>query len=266
MSRNPYPRRAIRVGGVVVQWAVSLGLLYLLWRWVLTPKLNSAFFAGPDRTWAAFKTDLGDGVLRDMITVTLKEVLVGFGLGTVIGIVLALVIGLSPALVGKLLEPINTGIYAMPKFVLAPILFVWIGNGFMSRTYLVLLATVPVVTLYMVSGIRTVDPATTRAMRMMGANRRQIAWKLLLPHTSSYLFTSIAFVIPHALTVAIGAEIIFGASDGLGGGLFSRSELFNSAGVLSTLLTATVISAVLLGLSGLVTKRLPGLSRRGPIQ
>jgi sulfonate transport system permease protein len=257
--------RAKRVGLTALQWVVCAGMIYVVWTFVLQPGFSTAFFVGIGPTWSKLVDFFHDGTLGSMLAVTLKEALIGFAIGTGIGVVLALLIGLTPALVGRVFEPFIAGFYAMPKFVLAPILFIWIGSGFLPRMYLVMLAVFPVVTIYLISGIRTVDPNTVLAMRRYGASRLQIGTKLLLPHTMGYFITAMSFVLPHALTFAIGAEILFGSSDGIGGVLFSQSQFFNSAGVLAALVVGTALSAVFIWLARQVGARLLGVDARRAI-
>jgi NitT/TauT family transport system permease protein len=247
-----------KAGLGALQWAVSGAILYVVWTRLLEPHFSEAFFAGPHATWDRLVEFQRDGTLTHMVSVTMKEALAGFVIGTGLGVVLALVIGLTPDLVGKVFEPVVAGLYAVPKFVFVPVLFVWMGSGFLPRMYLVTVAVFPVVTIYLVSGIRTVDAETMQALRLFGASRAQLGRKLLLPHAMSYLVTALVFVLPHAFTFAIGTEILFGGSDGIGGVMFGQSQSFNSAGVLAALAVGTALSAVFVWLARSLTPRLLG--------
>ncbi|HLI14728.1 MAG TPA: ABC transporter permease subunit [Acidimicrobiales bacterium] len=254
---NPL-RLARRAGASVLQWACSLGLGYALWRFVLAPHLSPVFFTGPNQVFSQLRSFAETGALWSMVRVTLSEALLGFALGATIGVLLAVAIGVLPSLFAKVVEPVVSGVYAMPKFVLAPILFVWVGTGLLPRAYLVLAAVLPVVTIYTVGGIRTVDTDQVKMLLLLGANRRQVARTLIVPHMFRYLMTSIAVVIPHALTVAVGAEILFGADNGIGGTLYTAGEFFRPAAVLGALLVGTIISAVLMAASRAVESHFLG--------
>jgi NitT/TauT family transport system permease protein len=258
-------KKARALALIVLQWAIALALIYLFWTKVLVADVSSAFVAGPSATWSQLVTFFHDGTLWSMMGTTLEETLVGFGIGAVIGVILALLIGLSPDSVGKIFEPFIAGFYAMPKFVLVPVLFVWIGSGFLPRMYLVMLAVFPVIAIYMISGIRTVDPGTLRSFQLYGASRTQIARKLLLPHAGGYFVTALTFALPHALTFAIGAEILFGSSNGIGGVLFTEGSDFSSAGVIAALIVGTVLSAIFIWLARQVGQRLIGVDQRQAI-
>lgn len=90
----------------------------------------------------------------------------------------------------------------------------------------------------------------------LGATRRQLATKLLLPHTMGYIATGEVYVLPHGMFVAVGAEVLFGSSGGLGGTIYAQTQLFNAKGAFAALLLATVVSALLSWIVGSVGARL----------
>ncbi len=85
---------------------------------------------------------------------------------------------------------------------------------------------------------------------MDGVSSMQIGINLMVPNAASYLVTAIVYVIPHALTMAIGAEILFATTDGLGGVMYQQSQVFDAAGSYATLTVATVVAVVLIVLAG----------------
>jgi NitT/TauT family transport system permease protein len=257
-------RLAVKTASVVAQWAFTLALIYAVWQWLLAPNLSTVLFASPAKVWDQLHSYASDGSLWSMIWTTLAEALAGFAIGAVAGIVAALFIGTVPPRYGKIFEPIIGGLYAMPKFVLAPLLFIWLGTSFAPRVVLVTLSVFPLVAIYSLTGIRTVDPDKVQMMQLAGASKWQIARKLMLPHTAGYLVLSLVLAGPHALTVAIAAEILFGASNGIGGFLYTSSESFQASGVLATLIVGTVVAMLLFGITRLLERRL--LSARGQLQ
>jgi ABC-type nitrate/sulfonate/bicarbonate transport system permease component len=95
-------------------------------------------------------------------------------------------------------------------------------------------------------------------MRMFGAGRTQVARKLLIPHTSTHVITGLTLALPHAVFLAIGTEILFGDTNGIGGVLNTEAQLFNPAAVFGAVAIATVLSALLLALLQLFSRRLLG--------
>jgi NitT/TauT family transport system permease protein len=235
-----------QAGARLVQWAVCGAIVYAVWRWLLAPHLSPVFFSAPAPVWDELWAWGSNGTMWSITKATLIESGVGFGIGAALGIAVALAIALLPSVVGQLVEPFVTALYAMPKFVLIPVLFVWMGAGLTPRVVIVAAAVFPIMTIYTVTGVRTVDPARVQALTLFGASRRQIAAKLLLPHSLGYVITGVTFAAPHAVFLAIGAEILFGTPDGIGGLLNTQAELFNSVDVLAALVVATALSIVLM--------------------
>ncbi len=260
---NQAVRRIGRFGASIVQWAFSFFVGWLIWRFLISPHLSEVVVTSFQRIGDALKTTAKNGSLWKTVKTTLGEALAGFAAGTAIGLLLALVIALTPRLIGKVLEPIIVVLYAAPKYVLVPLLFIRFGSGFEPRFYLVTLAVFPVVSMYVLTGLRTVDPDTVAVMRLFGMGRRQIAQKVMVPHAGSYLVTAVVYVIPHALSMAIGAEILFGTTQGLGGQMFADSQQFNSAGIYSTLAVATALAVLLVGLTRVFERRYSPMARSG---
>jgi NitT/TauT family transport system permease protein len=243
---------ARRAASVAAQWAFSAAVVYAAWEWVLVPHLSRVFLAPPSAVWDQLRNWASDGTMWNLSYTTFSEAFTGFVIGSAAGVLFALAIGLSPYVLGKVLEPLVVATYAMPKFVLVPILYVWLGSDFLPRVLLVTVAVFPLVAIYTLTGIRTVDPDRAAMMRLMGAGRAQLASKLLIPHTLRYVVTGLTFSFPHAVTMAIGAEILFGTTSGLGGTLYTEAQQFNAAAVISALIIATVLAAILTGICRLI--------------
>ncbi len=249
-ARSTTAAAAWRALGKIVQWVFSLAVGYVVWEYLITPHFSAVVVADIGSIWDSLKGSAQDGSLWTELRVTVYETLAGFAVGAIVGIILALATALLPRLISKVIEPIVVIIYAAPKFVLVPIMFVQFGSGFFPRFLLVTIAVFPVVSIYLLTGLRTVDPDTTAVLRMYGASRRQIGIKLMVPHATSYLVTAIVYVIPHALAMAIGAEILFATTDGLGGVMYQQAQVFDAAGIYATLAVATAVAVILIVLAG----------------
>jgi NitT/TauT family transport system permease protein len=239
-----------------VRWALAVGLIYVIWRYVLFNHLSTVFFASPEAVFRKIGDWWDSGKLLPILKTTLTVATSGLGIAICLGLTLGLTIGLAPYLVGKVLEPIVIAIYAMPKLALVPVLFVALGSGFTPRVVLIVLASVPVIAIFTVTGIRTVDPDATKMMQLFGSSRLQIGAKLFLPHAMGYFMTAVVLEAPHAVTMAIGAEILFGTTGGIGGISNVASASFDAAGVLAAVVVGTVLCATAIALSRLAAARL----------
>jgi NitT/TauT family transport system permease protein len=238
-----------------LQWVTAAILLYAAWLLVL-PQVSTVFIVSPDRVAARLQMWVTAGTASTMISQTLLEALAGLIGGFAIGVVLALGVGFGPRIVGDVIEPLIVAVYAMPKFVLIPLMFIWWGNGFGSIVGFVVLGVCAIAFISTLTGLRTVDPDLVRAFQLLGASRAQIASKLLLRHAVGHIGTGATFGTSFAILSTIGAEMLFGSSGGLGGTLDIAAELFDASSVLAALLLATGLGAILVGLVETATRRL----------
>jgi len=236
-------KRTKQIVSAILQWVVAIILMLIIWN-LVAPHVSKLFIVKPGPVWDQIKLWYDTNFLWNIIGTTASEAAAGYGIGAAIGIVLALLVGLLPSIFGKVVEPVVVAIYAAPKFVLIPLFFVWLGAGFYPRVLLISLSVFALLFVNTVTGIRTVDPDRVRVFQLLGADRQQIARKMLLPHTMGYIATGLTTAAPFAVTIAVGSEILFGATGGLGGTMYTQSELFNAKQVLAALAVATALSAV----------------------
>jgi len=251
-----------RIGSPILQWIVATLLFYSGWKWLLAPHVSRLFIVNPDLVLSQLRIWWDDGSLVSNSAITVKEAMTGYFIGASTGVFLALMVGLLPSIFGKCVEPVVTAIYASPKFVIVPLLFVWLGAGFTPRVVLISLSVFALLFINTVTGIRTVDTDRARMLELLGADRKQMAQKLLLPHTMGYITTGLTTSAPFAITIAVGSEILFGTTNGLGGVMYTESQLFNALQVLASLVIATAISSIAISTSRYLAQKLAGSGGR----
>lgn len=146
--------------------------------------------------------------------ITLNEILWGFVLGTLIGFVTGVILGVwEPA--KRLTYPFVVAFQSIPKIVLAPLFISWFGYGQSSKiATAVAISFFPVLINTMV-GLETVPIDALRLMRSLKASRSQVFWKVSLPSAAPLIFAGIKTALTFALIGAIVGEFV-GASQGLG--------------------------------------------------
>ena len=102
----------------------------------------------------------------------------------------------------------------------------------------------------MVKGLRSPDRMQIDQMRTWNASGAQEFWKLRLPSSMPYLFTSMKIAMAASLVGAIVGELPTGAVAGLGARLLAGSYYGQTIQIWSALLMAAGLAAVLVGLIG----------------
>lgn len=188
------------------------------------------------------------------IAITLWEILAGFALGALIGLVLALALSQLRTL-ERVVKPIIVAFQSMPKIAIAPMFIIWFGFGASSKIALVALVVFFPVLVAGLTGFRSVDQERLEVMRSLGASRWQTFRKLVLPGSLPFVFTGLEISLVHAMTATIVAEFLAGAQ-GLGVLVVQMGQVLNTAGVFAVMVVLGLLGWLLVQLLALVRKRL----------
>ncbi|HTO63804.1 MAG TPA: ABC transporter permease [Bradyrhizobium sp.] len=187
--------------------------------------------------------------------VTLSATLLGFLIGSLFGIALALMIVHSRVLERSLLPWIICS-QMVPVLALAPIFIVMLGalglHGLLPKSIISAYLCFFPVTIGMVKGFTSPDPLQIELMRTWSATPRQVLWKLRWPAAVPYLFASLKVAISISLVGAIVAELPTGAEAGIGARLLAGSYYGQTIQIWSALVVAAVLASGLIAVTALV--------------
>jgi NitT/TauT family transport system permease protein len=202
---------------------------------------------------------------------TLWPTILGFMIGTGLGILLAIGIVHSRAMDLSVM-PWAIASQTIPILAIAPIIVVVVANlpvlntavdqGWISDDTKLLvpkalisayLSFFPVV-VGMVAGLRSPNAMDLDLMRTYSASRAQMLWKLRLPASVPFLFTSLKVSIAAALVGTIVAELPTGARFGLGARLLTGSYYGQTIQIWSALFMAAICAAALVMILGALEK------------
>jgi NitT/TauT family transport system permease protein len=198
------------------------------------------------------------------VAVTAESTLVGFVLGTLLGVVLAAAIVHSRTL-DRALLPWIVASQTVPVLAIAPIVLVILGSlGFSGvapkATIAMYLCFFPV-TVAMVQGLRAPQRIETELLHTYAASRSQAFWMLRLPSALPFLFPSLRVAIAAGLVGAMVAELPTGAQAGLGARLLTGSYYGNTVAIWSALVMSALLglglTAAVAGVERLVLRRRP---------
>jgi len=223
---------------------VLLVVLITLWELATgSAKLNAFLFGSPSAVWEHLvKMALDGSMLRDTF-VTGGETLLGFGLGNLIGTLLGLALWYS-RFVSRVVQPFIVAIGSIPIVALAPLAIIWFGTGLASKVAMSTLSVVVVALVIAYKGALSVDEDQINLMRTLGASKRQIFRKLVVPASLGDIFAGLKLTIGFALIGAIVGEFM-SSSEGLGHAIFKAGSLYIISKVFAALV-ATIALALLL--------------------
>jgi len=189
--------------------------------------------------------------------ITLSATLLGFAIGTGLGILLAIGI-VHSRVMDMSVMPWAIVSQTIPIIALAPMIIVVLYSvglqGIVPKAVIsAYLSFFPVV-VGMAKGLRSPDSIQLDLMRTYNAPASQVFWKLRLPASLSYLFASLKVGIAASLVGAIVGELPTGAVAGLGARLLAGSYYGQTVQIWSALFAAAILAACLVGLLGLIER------------
>lgn len=189
--------------------------------------------------------------------VTLSATMLGFAMGTVLGIVLAVGIVHNRAMDMSVM-PWVIASQTIPILAIAPMIIVVLNaiglQGLIPKAMISMYLSFFPVVVGMVKGLRAPDAMQLDLMRTWNASRRQVFAKLRWPAALPYLFTSMKVAVAISLVGAIIGELPTGAQGGFGTRLLSGSYYGQTMIIWSALIAAAAMAACLVGLVGLAQR------------
>ncbi|WFE92487.1 ABC transporter permease [Roseibium porphyridii] len=189
--------------------------------------------------------------------ITLSSTLMGFLIGTTLGILLAIGIVHSRVL-DKSLMPWIISSQTIPILAIAPMIIVVLNavgiSGLLPKALISTYLSFFPVAVGMVKGLRSPEVIHMDLMHTYSATRVQAFWKLRLPYAVPFLFTSMKIGMAASLVGAIVGELPTGAVAGLGARLLAGSYYGQTVQIWSALLMAAFLAGSLVALIGVLEK------------
>ena len=179
-------------------------------------------------------------------------------LGVVIGMFLATPVGFALGWYSRLrggLEPLVNFCRAVPPIALIPLVIVYLGIGEIARVSVLVWATFFVCVIILYEGIRSINPIFIRAAEVLGANRREIFFKVVLPLSVPHILTATRVALGVSWGTLVAAELV-AAQTGLGATISQAADFFDIPLIYAGILLIGATALVMDQFVRLITKRL----------
>jgi len=189
--------------------------------------------------------------------VTLSSTAVGFAFGTVLGILIAVGIVHVVAL-DRSLMPWIIASQTVPILAIAPMVIVVLAavdiTGLIPKALISTYLSFFPVAVGMVKGLRSPEVMHLDLMRTYNASAAQTFWKLRVPASIPFLFTSMKVAIAASLVGAIVGELPTGAVAGIGAKLLAGSYYSQTIDIWAALVAGSVLAAILVAIVSIVAR------------
>lgn len=215
LDRILTPRREISSGLSIGAGTVVTGVILLGWCVATYGGLvDTTFCPPPHQVVAAFWKTLLDGSLLKNAWSSLVVINLGFLLSSIIAIPLGIMMG-SFRIVQAALEPIVNFIRYLPVTSMIPLLILWIGIGIEEKIAVIFIGTFFQQIVMLADVSAQVPNELFNAAYTLGAKKRQVVLRVLLPATLPGIIDTLRVTMGWAWTYLVVAELV-ASSSGLG--------------------------------------------------
>ncbi len=165
-------------------------------------------------------------VLAQAGVATMQAAIVGFFIGTALGLVLGTIFAHS-TLLERSLVPYVVASQTIPILAIAPMVVVWLKAGWWSVAILAAYLCFFPVTINTLRGLRSPDPRAIELMRSYAATQWTTLWKVRYPAALPYIFTALKIAATTSIVGAIIGELPSGIREGLGGAILNFNQYYS---------------------------------------
>ena len=241
-------RGATRIGERALPALVIVAFV-LAWELLVRARGIAPIYLPPPSAIAVYLGRMtADGSLALNLGVTLARVFAGFAVAALAGVGLGILMGMS-RLVARIADPWIAALYPLPKIALIPLLLIWLGTGEAYKIVISAITAFFPIVISAYAGIREVDRGLVKAAQDLGASRRQVQLKVVIPAAIPSIFAGLHLGMGVTIILVIAAEMIGGSSQsGMGYLLMQAGQVMETEKVFADLVVLALVGALLIKL------------------
>lgn len=229
---------------IILSQLLILIIAILLWQFLANHQLINTFItSSPKQILETIITLYKTNDLFTHIWITTYETIISFALGTIIGIIIAIILWYNK-FISKVIEPYLTILNSLPKVSLGPILIIWIGANIKSIIIMALLISVIITIITVYNGFNSTDPNKIKLLKSLNATKFQILKYLILPSNYPTIISSLKINISMSLIGVIMGELLV-SKQGIGYLIMYGSQVFNLNLVITGIIILMIVSYIM---------------------
>ncbi|WP_212377719.1 ABC transporter permease [Acetobacter persici] len=232
LSRLRIVRRYVSPIGLVLLWQIACSVNLLSTRVVASPVQIGV------TGWMLVR----DGTLPFNLGVSLLRAGIGLGLAISLGVMLALVAGLSRIGEDVVDAPLQV-LRTLPALALVPLFILWFGIGETPKVLLVALGATFPIYLNLHKGIRSIDPKLLEMASMLGLSRWQTIRDIFLPGALPDFLTGLRYAVGVSWLMLVVAEQV-NAESGIGHMMMDAQDFLRTDIILVGLVVYGVLGLI----------------------
>lgn len=253
---NPYLKKK-RKDAIIVLVSQIILLFAILLIWEILSKyevIDSFLFSRPTKIIKLLVKYTKDMSIFNHIGISIYETLLGLVIGTISGIMIAIVLWWNK-FVARILEPFLVVLNALPKTALAPIIIIWIGTGVKGITAVAISISLVLTIISAYNYFIQVEEEKVLMLKSFGASKWQILIKLIIPANLTNIISLIKINIGMAWVGVIVGEFIV-SRNGIGYLILYASQVFNMDLLMMGVFVLAVISFLMYEIVSIIEKKM----------
>lgn len=231
-------------------------LVFFLSLWqILADKqvINTFIFSSPKKVLDTIINLTNKGLFLHIWT-TVYETILSFSIATILGTIIAIILWYNKKM-QKIIEPYLTILNSLPKVALGPIIIIWFGAGIKSIIFMALLISLIITIINVYEGFNNVNENKIKLMKSMGANKKQILFKLILPNSINTIINALKINVSMSLIGVIMGEFLV-SKRGIGYLILYGSQVFNLSLVISGIFILCIVAAIMYYIVSFIEKKI----------
>ncbi len=230
-----------------------IAIILVIWFVICQLKIVPGFMLpSPQSVVKALVNDFG--LLMGHAATTLQEAFIGLILSIVFALALAVIMDECDVLY-KMVYPVMVLTQTVPTVAIAPLLVLWMGFGILPKITLIFITCFFPIAVSTLGGLRSVDADMIRLFRSMGANKRQILWRVKLPYALEGFFSGLKVAATYSIVGAVISEWLGGVS-GLGVYMTRVRKSYAFDKMFAVILITSAVSLLVMKLVTLLQKKM----------
>lgn len=214
-----------------------------IWEFAASKGIIDSFItSSPSRILKTFANFASNDLLMHT-KVTCYETIVGFLLGTILGIIVAIILWWSK-FISKVLEPYLVVLNSLPKVALGPIIIIWVGAGTKAIIVMAIAISLIVTILDILNGFLNTDKELIKMAKSLNASKFQILTKIVIPANISTFINSLKISIGLSLVGVISGEFLISKA-GLGYLITYGGQVFKLDLVMSSVIILGIVAGLM---------------------
>ena len=243
--------------------ACAIATFFLAWAFITTFTAAGETTPGPIEglklLFTSFFEPIGRFTIYGHLYYSIKRVLIGYTVATVLGIIVGISMGTS-RYAEAIIKPIFEMIRPIPPIAWIPLVILWFGVGELPKYAIIFIGSFTNVTLNAYTGAQRVDPQLIGCARMLGTSERDIFLRVVLPSSLPQIFAGMQVALSTAWMAVLAAEMI-GAQEGCGWIILRGSDTTNIPLVLVGMVVIGVVGLILATIMRVAERRLCAWNR-----